>query len=85
MGAKHSDPGFRRARAVIIPAANANPATTCRRCGLTLAERRRLTGSDSITWDCGHPAPYAPEHSDCNRSAGAIVGNRNRHGNALGF
>lgn len=82
--AKHKDPGFIRARSIIIPAAYADPGTRCRRCGMTLAERQTMTGK-RITWDLGHPAPYAPEHSDCNRSAGAAVGNRNRYGNALGL
>lgn len=82
---KHSDPEYRRARANIIPAAYANPATRCRRCGMTLDERQAKYPTKRITWDCGHPAPYAPEHSDCNRSAGARIGNANRHGNALGL
>lgn len=66
----------------ITDAAYANPATTCRRCGLTLAERHET--HPNATWDAGHPDPgqtgYAPECSHCNRSAGATHGNRLRQG-----
>ena len=85
---KHADREFRRVSPIIRAAANANPATRCRRCGLTLAERRRT--HPNATWDCGHPdrdidTGYAAECSHCNRSHGATVGNRNRNGNALGL
>ena len=93
--AKHSDPHFKRARALIIPAAHANPDTRCPapQCGLTLAEKREGTPSES--WDCGHPEPdalterartsYTAWHASCNRSHGAIKGNSSRFGNALGL
>ena len=48
--------------------ANANPNTTCRRCGLGRRE--------GDPWEAGHvidgdPAsPLAPEHRSCNRLAG---------------
>ena len=60
--------------------AYSDPATRCRRCGLTLADK------PGDTWDAGHVndgqigGPLAPEHSSCNRSAGAIAGNRRRLG-----
>jgi hypothetical protein len=76
-GAHHRGTYAARARKVRA-AANANPATRCWRCGLTLAE---VPGS---TWDAGHlsdgraDSALAPEHSTCNRSAGATMGNRRR-------
>lgn len=60
--------------------AYADPTTTCRRCGMTLADK------PGDTWDAGHVidgvpgSPLAPEHSSCNRSAGATEGNRRRVG-----
>ena len=48
--------------------------TRCRRCGLTLEERRVTHPAE--TWDAGHVVPgqvngeLVPEHSSCNRSAG---------------
>lgn len=80
MGAAHRTAAYQRAAAAVRAAAYANPATKCRRCGLTLAEVRRI--HPKATWDCGHPDPgqtgYAPECSHCNRSAGATTGNRAR-------
>ena len=85
--AKHADPHYRRIAPIIRATAHANPHTRCRRCGLTLQERKLTHPNDK--WDCGHPDTpgdgYAPEHSSCNRSVGATEGNRNRHGNALGL
>ena len=75
---KHADPHYRRVAPIVRANAYANPNTRCRRCGLTLEERQALHPHKRITWDCGHPAPYAPEHSDCNRAAGATDGNRQR-------
>lgn len=72
-----------RAKAVRA-AANADPSTRCRRCGLTLEERRRANPGKRIVWDAGHLedgnylSPLVPEHSDCNRSAGARLGNAKR-------
>jgi hypothetical protein len=59
-------------------AAYANPGTTCWRCGLP------LDAKPGDTWDAGHlrdgdpTSPLLPEHSSCNRSAGATMGNRQR-------
>ncbi len=76
------DGDYQRIAPLIRAQAYANPATRCRRCGLTL-QQRRLT-HPKATWDCGHPDPgdhgYAPECSYCNRSAGAKRGNRMRKG-----
>lgn len=72
----------RRARAV-RQAAHANPATQCWRCGLTL-EEARATVNPRATWDAGHAVDGAvggllrPEHSHCNRSNGAKLGNAMR-------
>lgn len=79
--AKHSNPQYRRIAPLIRAAAYANASTTCRRCGLTLAERRRTHPTD--VWQCGHPdrpgdIGYAPEHRSCNTSAGATDGNKRR-------
>ena len=58
--------------------AYANPDTVCGRCGLTLDAR------PGDTWDAGHinsgqvGGPLRPEHSSCNRSAGATEGNQRR-------
>jgi hypothetical protein len=60
--------------------AYADPTTLCARCGLTLADK------PGDTWDAGHQydgvpsSPLRPEHSSCNRSAGAALGNRRRIG-----
>lgn len=46
----------------------------CWRCGQTIDPTQH--------WDLGHrdqPLPRHPEHTRCNRSAGAIDGNRQRH------
>lgn len=68
-------------RAAIVRArAYADPTTTCRRCGKTLAQ---VPGS---RWDAGHihdgipTSPLAPEHDSCNRAAGARLGNQRRQG-----
>lgn len=82
-GAHHRGSHDRRAQAV-RDTANADPTTTCRRCGLTLAEKRLEKPND--TWDAGHlndgqvNGPLVPEHASCNRSAGARLGNRRRRG-----
>ena len=85
---KHSDPEYRRARAIVVPAAWADPEYRCPYCGLTMAERQRTHPNE--TYDCGHPDPpwthgYAAWHASCNRALGAIQSNRSRHGNALGL
>lgn len=66
----------------IRDAAYRDPTTRCRRCGLTLAEKRLEKPNDG--WDAGHPeigeVGLAAEHISCNRSAGASHGNRMRQG-----
>ncbi|WP_395153733.1 hypothetical protein [Ilumatobacter sp.] len=81
--AKHADPEFRRIRDAMNRRSNANPGTTCRRCGLTLAERRKVKPKD--IWTTGHPDlpgdhGYAPEHRSCNSSLGAQHANAKRLG-----
>jgi hypothetical protein len=74
----HRRGDYQRRAAVVCAAAYANPDTRCWRCGLTLAE---VPGS---TWDAGHLVDGQPggvlaaEHSRCNRSAGAALGNQMR-------
>lgn len=73
----------RRAKAV-RDAANANPATRCRRCGRTLEQHPPHRNGTPATWDAGHihdgqiDGPLAPEASTCNRTAGATLGNQRR-------
>jgi hypothetical protein len=73
-----------RARAV-VNAANANPMTTCWRCGLTLAEHAPHRNGRPAFWTAGHlhdgqiDGPLTPEASTCNYSAGAKAGNARRH------
>ena len=69
-------------------AADANPATRCRRCGLTLAEGIAAYGRGRARWTAGHVndgeigGPLAPEHACCNYSAGAAEGNARRNPNS---
>ena len=55
--------------------AYADPTTRCRRCGLTLEERRVTHPAE--TWDAGHVTAgqvngeLVAEHASCNRAAGA--------------
>ncbi len=79
--AKHADLQYRKLAPLVRAAANADPSTRCRRCGLTLVERRRTHPRD--VWQCGHPdrpgdVGYAPECRSCNTSAGATDGNKRR-------
>ena len=72
----HYGGDYNRRAALVRAAAYANPATLCRRCGLTLEQVRRR--NPKATWDAGHvvdglvDGPLAAECSPCNRSAGAI-------------
>ncbi|GGL27594.1 hypothetical protein H9L10_03595 [Phycicoccus endophyticus] len=64
--------------------ANADPTTTCWRCGHTLAEHPPHKNGKPATWTAGHiidgdpTSPLAPEASTCNYSAGATTGNQRR-------
>ena len=64
--------------------ANADPTTTCWRCGLTLDEHEPHRDGKAATWTAGHiidgdpTSPLAPEASTCNYSAGARSGNQRR-------
>jgi hypothetical protein len=76
----HRRGSYQRDAARVRALAYSDPSTRCRRCGLTLADK------PGDTWDAGHihdgvpGSPLAPEHSSCNRSAGATEGNRRRLG-----
>lgn len=78
---EHYTGDYQRRAAAVRRAANANPATTCWRCGRTLADHPA-----GATWDAGHIvdgnkySALAPEASSCNRSHGAALGNRRRAG-----
>lgn len=80
----HYDRQFKVRAKRVTTAAYANKATRCWRCGLTLAEAEAAEPGRRITWDAGHTidadryAPLLAEHSSCNRSAGAALGNQRR-------
>ena len=65
--------------------AYANPATTCWRCGLTLAEFAARFPRRHARWHADHViagdrlSPLAPSHASCNTEDGA----RNSHGAGL--
>ena len=73
---------YRRRAAAVRAVANADPSTTCWRCGLTLAEAQR--SDPGVRWDAGHvndgevDGLLLAEHSSCNRAAGAAAGNAKR-------
>ena len=75
---RHYKGSYQQDAAQLRAMAYANPDTRCARCGLTLADK------PGDTWDAGHAEDgrpgglLRPEHSSCNRSAGAIEGNRRR-------
>lgn len=78
----HSDPTFRRLRAVVIPAAYADPGYRCPTCGLTLAEVKRT--KPGATWHCDHVIPGSlaagvrARCSPCNQRDGALMTNARR-------
>jgi len=80
--AHHSDPVYKRQAAHVRAVAYGDPTTRCWRCGMTLEQVKRT--KPHATWDAGHLvdgdllAGLAPEHSTCNRSAGARAGNAAR-------
>lgn len=80
--AAHHRGSYQVAAARVRALANANPATRCWRCGLTLAEVR--TSKPQARWTAGHlndgqvGGPLAPECSPCNYGNGAARGNRMR-------
>ena len=78
MAGKPWHQGAYNARAKAVrDAANANPRTTCWRCGRTKAEHQR-------EWTAGHVVAgqmhgeLRPECAECNYRHGAIHGNRMR-------
>jgi len=77
------DERSRRLRAVW----GANPSTVCARCGMTYQQAVAAWGRRAAAWEAGHirnstvatsDKDYQPEHSRCNRSAGATYGNNQR-------
>jgi len=64
--------------------AYADPQTRCWRCGRTLDQEQALHPLKKVTWHAGHLidgdylSPLLAEHSTCNTSAGAKVGNAKR-------
>jgi len=72
-----------RSRAVRA-AANADPSTRCRRCGLTMAEFVARFPDRKAAWQAGHTvdghqlSALSPEHAWCNASDGARKRNRVR-------
>lgn len=82
--APHHDGAYRRIAKVITDAAKADPRTTCRRCGLTLAQHRPHKNGRAPFWTCGHVVEgdgrygFGPEVSTCNFAAGARYTNAKR-------
>ena len=62
--------------------ANNNPATTCWRCGRTLAQHPPTKTGKPPQWTAGHirdsdpTSPLKPEATTCNYSAGGVLGNQ---------
>lgn len=86
-GAHHRDYAGYIVRARLVrAAANADPTTTCWRCGRRLAEHPPHKTGRTATWQAGHvvdgdnSGPLAPEVSTCNTRAGATLGNLRRWG-----
>lgn len=80
----HYRGGYHVAARRVRQAANADPATTCWRCGRTLAEHKPHKTGKPARWMAGHiidgqaGGPLLPEASTCNLEAGARYGNRKR-------
>lgn len=81
MGKAHKVTGYAKAAALCRERAYADESTICWRCGLTLAQIRAMRSPKQVTWDAGHvvdgdlSAGLRPEHSYCNRRAGALMTN----------
>jgi hypothetical protein len=75
---------YQRRAAALRAHANASRYTRCGRCGLTYDEYAIIHGEAAARWEAGHVVDsqvngaLQPEHSRCNRSAGASYGNRLR-------
>lgn len=85
----HHTGSYQARAAAVRAAANANPTTTCWRCGRTLAEHPPHRNGKPARWTAGHihdgqiDGPLAPEASTCNYSAGATLGNKRRSSRRL--
>lgn len=81
---RHYGGDYRRRAKRVTDAAKANPATTCWRCGRTLAQVRAANPRRRVTWDAGHTIdgdPHCPllaECSVCNRGAGQALAEQKR-------
>lgn len=77
----HHRGSYHRDSIKIRATANANPNTTCWRCGLRLNQHTPHKNGKPAYWTAGHindgqvNGPLAPEASTCNYTAG----NRHRH------
>ena len=78
----HSDPVFRRRGAAARARAYADPSTTCRRCGRTLAQHPYTKTGKPPSWEYGHDDDHpgdvrycGVEVKGCNAKAGAVKGN----------
>ena len=75
--AAHHRGDYQIRSARVRAAANADPSTTCWRCG--------QTAKAGDPWQAGHTrdsdptAPLAPEHRSCNAAAGARLTNKRRN------
>lgn len=80
----HYQGSYDRQAKAVRDAANADPSTTCWRCGRTLIEHEPHKNGKPATWDAGHihdgqaGGPLAAEASTCNRQAGAEMGHARR-------
>jgi hypothetical protein len=73
--APHHAGTYHRRSLALVAAAYANPATTCWRCGKTLAEHRRTLTGKAPRWSAGHVVKgqvdglLLPEVLSCNVKA----------------
>ena len=83
----HRRGSYQRDARRVVAAANADPTTRCRRCGLTLAEHAPHKTGRPATWQAVHVndgqigGPLEPEASTCNVTAGARLGRSRQLGN----
>ncbi len=71
--ALYRDPAYRQALTYWTTYMATHP-WTCRRC------HHPIPAAQRNAWDLGHPAPFEPEHTFCNRSAGGRHGRQQQLG-----